>query len=156
MRIIVTSDNIEKVLEDLNGIKSGVVALDTETYGLKWNDKLFALQLAVQGGDSFFFNFHDYPVAQNAPVLQRSIFAALHTLWSNSNIRWIMANAKFDLRKIDIEGAHLNGEIYDVLLMDRLRYNRHFSYSLDACLKRMGLAKNDQVSLWIKKRIFLD
>lgn len=150
MRVIVNQENSGEVVAHLSSLTKRVVALDTETYGLKWDDKLFALQLAVQGGDSFFFNFHNYPAAQNAPVLQRSVFTALHTLWSNSNIRWVMANAKFDLRKIDIEGAHLNGEIYDVLLMDRLRYNRHFAYSLDACLKRMGLAKNDQVSLWIK------
>lgn len=150
MQVIVDQENKREVQQYLSSLTSGVVALDTETYGLKWADKLFALQLAVQGGDSFYYNFHDYPLEQNAPVLDRSTFAALHTLWRNSNIRWIMANAKFDLRRIDIEGVHLNGEIYDVLLMDRIRYNRNFSYSLDACLKRMGLSKNDEVSLWIK------
>lgn len=148
MRVIVGQDNIEGVIHTLSSLTSGVIALDTETYGLKWDDKLFALQLAVQGGDSYYFNFQQYN--NGTEVLDRAVFAALHTLWSNSRIRWIMANAKFDLRRIDIEGVQLNGEVYDVLLMDRLRYNRHFAYSLDACLKRMGLAKNDQVSLWIK------
>lgn len=150
MRTIVTNENLPEVLAYLNSLRDGVIGLDTETYGLKWDAKLFALQLAIKGAGSFYFNFHEYSADQDAPVLPRSTFARLHDLWSASGIRWIMANAKFDMRRIDIEGVTLNGEIYDVLLMDKIRYNRYMQYSLDACLKRMGLAKNDEVSLWIK------
>jgi DNA polymerase-1 len=147
-RVLVTHDNYQEALASLRSITSGVIGLDTETYGLKWDDKLFALQLVIQGGDSFYFNFHEYN--DGSPVLPRSVFAELHDLWRRPDIRWIMANAKFDLRRIAIEGVVLNGEVYDVLLMDRIRYNRNFSYSLDAVLKRMGLSKNDEVGLWIK------
>jgi DNA polymerase-1 len=149
-RVIVTHDNKAEALSCLRSITRGVIALDTETYGLKYEDKAFALQLAVQNGDSFYFNFHEYPLEQNAPVLDRSVFAELHDLWRRPDIRWVMANAKFDMRRIAIEGTYLNGEIYDVLLMERIRYNRYYSYSLDSSLKRIGLAKNDKVSLWIK------
>lgn len=152
MRIVVTRENFPEIVEKLNSIKSGVVAIDTETTGLKWADEMFSLQLAVQGEDSFYFNFNKYPLEPEAPVLDVESLRALHTLWSNSNIRWVAANFKFDLRRIDIAGIKLNGELYDVLLMDRLRYNRHFSYSLDSVLKRMGLAKNDTVSLYIKDK----
>jgi DNA polymerase-1 len=147
MRVIVDHENKAGVLAHLCSLNSSVIALDTETYGLKWSDKLFALQLAVRDEDLYYFNFHEYN--DGSPVLDRSIFQELNKLWMNSSHRWIMANAKFDLRKIAIEGVQLNGEIYDVLLMDRLRYNRHFSYSLDACLKRIGSSKNDEVKTWI-------
>jgi len=148
MRVVVNQENKGEVLAYLSSLTSGVVALDTETYGLKWDAKLFALQLAVKNGDSFYFNFHNYN--DEVCCLDRSIFGELDKLWHNSNLRWIMANAKFDLRRIDIEGVRLAGEIYDVLLMARIAYNREFSYSLDSCLKRIGMAKNDEVSLWIK------
>lgn len=152
MRIVVTKENLPEVSAKLNDIKSGVIAIDTETKGLKWADKMFSLQLAVQGDDSYYFNFQEYPLEPEAPVLEVESLKALRTLWTNPDIRWVAANFKFDLRRIDIEGIHLNGELYDVLLMDRLRYNRHFSYSLDSVLKRMGLAKNDTVSLYIKDK----
>jgi DNA polymerase-1 len=60
------------------------------------------------------------------------------------------ANSKYDMRRLEIEGIKLNGPIYDCLLMARIEYNRHMSYSLDACLKRIGLEKDDKVSLYIK------
>lgn len=147
MRIVVDHENKAEVLAHLCSLNASVIALDTETYGLKWSDKLFALQLAVRDGDQYYFNFHKYN--DESPVLERSILQELNKLWLNISHRWIMANAKFDMRRLDIERIHLAGEIYDVLLMDRIRYNRHFSYSLDACLKRIGSSKNDEVKAWI-------
>lgn len=149
MRVVVDHDNISEVLAHLRFIKDGVISLDTESYGLKWDDKLFALQLAIKGGDSFYFNFHEYN--DGSPVLSRAVFAELHDLWKRPNIRWVIANAKYDMRRLEIEGVILNGEIYDILLMERIRFNRYMSYSLDACLKRLGLAKNDEVKQWITK-----
>lgn len=150
MRIVVSHDRLAEVVEYLCSLNGSVIALDTETYGLKWDDKLFALQLAVSGDNSYYFNFHDYKEDFiKSPVLDRSVFKQLSKLWNNSNHVWVMANAKFDMRRLDIEGVQLNGQIYDVLLMDRIKYNRNLSYSLDACLKRIGLAKNDEVSKWI-------
>lgn len=145
MRILISDENIEQVLNDLLSIKSGIIALDTETYGIRWNDKMFALQLSVQDGHTYYFNFNDKQDPIDKLILQK-----LSLLWHNSNITWIMANAKFDLRRLEIEGIRLNGLIYDVLLMARIQYNRHMSYSLDSCLKRIGFEKNDKVSLWIK------
>ena len=160
MNVIVDHSNKAEVLAHLLSIRSGVIALDTETYGLKWDDDMFSLILTVKGGDSYYFNFQEYPVEIDvdpwgtkytvAPVNPYSILAELHNLWNAPEIRWVMANAKFDMRRLDIHGVTINGDIYDVLLMERIRYNRHMSYSLDACLKRIGLAKNDEVGLWIK------
>jgi len=147
MRVIVDHENMAGVINHLCSLTSSVIALDTETYGLKWDDKLFALQLAIKDGHSYYFNFHDYK--DGTIVLQRETIKALAKLWHNSNHRWIIANAKFDMRRLDIEGIQLNGEVYDILLMERLRYNRYMSYSLDSCLKRIGLSKNDEVATWI-------
>jgi DNA polymerase-1 len=36
------------------------------------------------------------------------------------------------------------------MIMSHIEYNKHFSYSLDNCLKRISLAKNDEVMLYIK------
>ena len=148
MRVIVTHDNLAEVLAYLCSLRSGTIAFDTETYGLKWDDKLFALQLAVQGGDSFYFNFHSYPTGEIG--LPGHVFISLHDLWRNDRIRWIAHNAKFDMRRLDIEGVTLAGEVWDTMIGAHIEYNKHFSYSLDNCLKRIGFAKNDEVALWIR------
>lgn len=148
MRILVSDDNIGECLNALLSIKSGIISLDSETLGLKWNDPLFALQLCVQEDNTYYFNFNTYHETDLA--ISKDILKSLHTLWSNSNITWIMANAKFDMRRLEIEGIQLNGPIYDVLLMAKIEYNKHFSYSLDTCLKRIGHEKNDKVGLYIK------
>jgi DNA polymerase-1 len=109
---------------------------------------MFSLILAVKGGNSYYFNFHDYK--DNSPVINRRVLFDLKHLFTSPNILWVMANAKFDMHKKHQDDVKLNGRVYDVLLMARIQYNKHMSYSLDACLKRIGLAKDDKVSLWIK------
>lgn len=154
MRVVVTPENKPEVIFYLRSLRSSIIALDTETYGLRWHHDMFSMIITVQDGDSFYFNFKEYPNevynGGPVPVLSYSILAELHDLWMNPEIRWVLANAKYDMRRLDIHSVWLNGEIYDVLLMERIRYNRHMSYSLDACLKRINLAKNDVVSLWVK------
>lgn len=148
MRIIVDNSNVNNICKTLCNISEGIISLDTETKGLKYTDQLFSLILAVNKGNTYYFNFNDY--GDNSPVLKYSELSKLNKLFLNPNILWIMANAKFDMHKLSLEGIHLNGRIWDVLLMARIQYNRHMSYSLDACLKRIGKSKNDQVSLYIK------
>lgn len=148
MRVVVNDGNIEQVLSDLLSIESGVIVFDTETFGLKWDDILFALQLKVRNGSAYYFNFLDYaPI--NAPALSRDIFKRLKALFMKPNIRWVAHNAKFDMRRLDIEGIRINGEVYDTMVMAHVLYNKHMSYSLDNCLKRIGLEKDDRVMKWI-------
>lgn len=64
---------------------------------------------------------------------------------------WVIHNSLFDMRRLKIEGCQLNGPIWDTMLVARMLYNKEFSYSLDNCLKRMGLAKNDVVAEYVKE-----
>lgn len=148
MRRFVTQENLSETVLSLNSLTKAVVSLDTETTGLKWKDGMFSLQLAIQFGDSYYFNFNNYSEPEKA--LDRAVLHTLKQLWLNPKIRWVIANAKFDMRRLEIDGILLGGEIYDVLLMAKIEYNKHMSYSLDSCLKRIGHSKNDLVSLYIK------
>lgn len=148
MRTLVTHENLEQVISRLLQV-TGVVGFDTETYGLKWNDKMFSLQLCTENNESFYFNFHDYKDGAT-PTLDREILTRLNPLFANSNIRWVAHNAKFDLRRLEIDGIKLNGEVYDTMSMAHIEYNKHMSYSLDSCLKRIGKEKNSKVELWIR------
>jgi DNA polymerase-1 len=148
MRIIVDHDNIEGVVHTLSSLDVATICIDVETTGLSHNDRLFSIQLALKDGDSYHFNFNDY--GDISPLLSRNVISDLDPLWLNPNIRWIAHNIKFELRMLDYEGARLNGQLYDTMVAAHIMYNDHMSYSLDNCLKRIGLTKNDKVGLWIK------
>lgn len=147
MRVVINDDNIEQVLSDLLSIESGDIVLDTETKGLKWHDRLFALQLKIRGSSAYYFNFLDY--GNETPYLDFSVLEKLKPLFLKPNIRWVGHNIKFDLHKLALEGIRINGEVYDTMVMAHVLYNKHMSYSLDNCLKRIGLEKDDRVMKWI-------
>jgi len=56
MRTIVNQKNKEEVFNYLCTLNNASISLDTETYGLAWEDKMFALQVHACG-NSFYFNF---------------------------------------------------------------------------------------------------
>ena len=142
MRIFVDTDNIEGVIHTLSSLTTAAICIDVETTGLSHNDRLFSIQLALKDGDSYHFNFNDY--RDGSPLLGKQVIKYLDPLWLNPNIRWIAHNIKFELRMLDYEGVMLNGQLYDTMVAAHIMYNDHMSYSLDNCLKRIGLTKNDK------------
>lgn len=145
--MLVTHDNLKDCLEFLTSKKE--IVLDTETYGVRWEDRLFSLQLWSEDR-GFYFNFLDYK--DGTFFFDYAMFAVLgEELFSNSDIMWIMHNSLFDIRRLDIEGITINGPVWDTMLVARLLYNKEFSYSLDNCLKRIGLAKLDKVAEYVKE-----
>ena len=123
---------------------------DTETYGLGWTDKLFSIQLAFPNGNAYYLNYHDYG-EEMVPILPREDIASVFDHFPEG-ITVFAHNAKFDLGKIWQDGADLDDRrVHDTMCIERLLRNNHFGYSLDACLKRRGKAKNDKVMEWLKE-----
>lgn len=123
------------------------LGLDTETFGLEFNDRLFSVQIAT-ANEEYYFNYLDY--GDGTPVLHKSTLMDLGTLCKNSSILWYIHNAKFDLRRLALEGIRIQGPVHCSQMCERFMYNQHQSYSLDACAKRRGRAKDDAVGNYIK------
>ena len=125
------------------------IGLDTETYGLRMEDKMFCLQLATAKAE-YYFNFHDYigcvPTWERAELLPK-----LEEIFGDRTKTWFIHNAKFDLHKLLNEGVLLLGTVHCTQAIARLIYNQHMSYSLSACLRRIKLAKDDAVAKYIKE-----
>lgn len=156
--MLVTPSNFDSVLSDIRNEESA--ALDTETTGLEVYglDHLFSIIISTSIED-YYFNFNENPdhLGNMAPVvlnrnLQPYVIGALAKMK-----KLYMANAKFDMGMIEKEVApyfkegFVWPEIHDVLVMDRLLYNDHISYSLDSVAKRHGLSKSDMVEDYIKE-----
>jgi DNA polymerase-1 len=145
LNVLVNNGNIQCCLEKLKGQVN--LGLDTETYGVEFNDRLFALQISI-GEGTFYFNFHDY--GPGVPCLDRRILQDIGYLFGDTNKTWYIHNAKFDLRRLALEGIYIAGSVHCTQMAERFIYNQHSSYSLDACLKRIGLKKDDAVEKYIK------
>lgn len=145
---LVTLENIDECMTDL--LLESEYGMDTETYGKMRSDKMFSLQMATENNE-WYFNFLDYmddtPVLDKAYVLQR-----LKPIITDKNKLWYIHNSKFDQRRLALENQYyLEGEIHCTQMCERFIYNEHMHYSLDACLQRMGLEKDDAVEEYINE-----
>lgn len=137
--MLVTEDNKHIMLEALS--RERFFALDTETTGLEWTDKPFALVVATES--QTFYTEHVHII--------RELFDVPCTV--------IMANAKFDMRMIGLP-FYSCWNIRDISIFERILSNDApsiASYSLDVISKkRLGLAKLKLVDEYIKEHGLYD
>ena len=146
MNILVTNENYSDFLKALKDTRR--IGFDTETYGLDWFDKLFSMQFSFDG-NNYYLNYQDYGPDAGIEILSRKTIAEVAATIDPESIVFIH-NAKFDMNKLYLDGANLDHtNVHCTAAMERLIRNNYFGYSLDACLKRRGRAKNDKVKEWI-------
>ena len=135
----VTEGNKHLMLEALS--RERFFSLDTETTGLEWSDKAFALVVATESQTFYTEAVH----------IIRDIFDIPCTV--------IMANAKFDMRMIGLP-FYSCWNIRDISILERILSNDAISiasYSLDAISKkRLGLSKSKLVDEYIKEHGLYD
>lgn len=147
MAELVTPLNITRVVEALSGAK--YIGFDTETYGVHLLDEFFSMQFAIDG-HSYYINSKE---EGDVYKWERSaILMNLAPVFRDEGKVWFIHNAKFDMHRIAMHGTHIKGTVHCTQAIERIIYNQHMRYSLDACLKRMGRAKNDLVEKEIKER----
>lgn len=151
--MIVTCSGLPHVLEKLSSFES--LSLDTETTGLApyRGDRLFSIIIS-NGDEDYYFNFQAYGGFDSEYVLPYSHIRERlqEQLFSDTKRTWYLHNAKFDMAFLANEEAFLQGRVHDTMVMARLIYNDHPSYSLDACVKReLGEEKDNAVEEHIKK-----
>ena len=156
--MIVTRDNFNQVITELS--KTGKYGLDTETTGLKWKDRLFSLIISSEDHD-FYFNFNgciDNEGIRPPHILTQAHLKDLaHHSFSNQNSKWFIHHAIFDLPILMKQGIDLAGQIHCTKSAERVCYNMHVGYSLDACAKRhLSKDKDSAVEEYIKKNKLFD
>jgi DNA polymerase I-like protein with 3'-5' exonuclease and polymerase domains len=131
------------------------LALDTETFGLAWHDPMFSLVISTSE-NQFYFNIYDIedhrgrkpPLELVLGLKNLDLFKPLF----REEILWFMMNAKYDMRRLEIEGLTITGEIHDIGITERILRNDHIqAYSLDVIGSRRGYQKDKTVEEYIKK-----
>lgn len=137
----VTQENLQYSLDSIRG--SVLLAIDTETTGLSETDKAFAV-IVAKANQVFYFDERVVP----------NVFAMLNEVLMTTPSRYVMQNAKFDLRMLQTVGIDLTKsilyQVYDIVSLARLVRNDHLKYNLEAQAVRFGHRKLSDV---IKKEI---
>lgn len=148
--MIVRRSTLQSELKKLASAK--FLSIDCETSGLSphLGDRLFSIAM-FDGTEGYYFNFHPYPGLAEDWVLPREIMPELQKVFACKETINFLHNAKFDLAMLHYEGLEVLGTIHDTEVGARMEHNRHLSYSLDNCTKRIGFEKSDVVKEYIKK-----
>ncbi len=131
--------------------RTGIYGLDSETTGLRpfHGDRLFSLIIATDERP-YYFNFGKYANLPEEYVLERGLLALLKPALANPASLWNLHSAKFDMHMLANEGLEIGGTIHCTQAAGLLEYNQHQKYSLDACLRRIGMEKDDAVAAYLK------
>lgn len=146
--VVVHEGNQKDVLEKLS--EKSHLGFDTETTGRAIYDKPFSL--AISDEDiSYYFNFYsgEDHLGGVAPVVL--LPSVVSPLFSKPSITWYAHNAKFDLMMLQKVGLSTQFRFKCTQIRERLIFNTHFKYSLEATAKRYGLEKSKDVIEYIKK-----
>lgn len=135
--MLVTTGDMADALEYLD--KHETLAVDTETTGLRYHDRLFSVQFATKDREYHFDkrllggDFHKLKILFEKP---RSYY---------------LQNAKFDMRMLSWEGFTLSGTVHDVEVLMRLVKNDVMTTRLADTAKRYGMQKLDVVDKYVTK-----
>lgn len=136
LNIILDDSNEDEFIKFL--ANNRILAFDTETTGLLpyHGDRIFAF--VVSNGETSWY--------------LRDFNKWLRYAFDGTEQIWVLHNAKFDMHFLYSNyKTEIAGTIRDTMVMARLEYNDHMSYSLDACAARIGLKKLDVVEEYIQK-----
>lgn len=133
---MVRADEITGILDRLSRLP--VLAIDTETTGLKWDDRAFSIQIAAEDC-AFYFD---------ARIIGWSGLDRVRYFLNDYNGTLVFKNAKFDLHKAKLDPR---ATVADIEVLERLVNNTFMSYRLADQAKRYGLEKHDTVAEYVKK-----
>lgn len=153
--LVVDKKNITIILGSLKllALEGYYFGLDTETFGLDFEQKMFSLIISTNT-EEYYFNFLPYRDGNGAThsMYDPIVKDGLQEIFSQYKATWFIHNAKFDMQKLALSGFRLHGRVVCTIAMERLLYNNYSTgYSLAGCAMRRGLEKDDSVEKYIKE-----
>ena len=107
--------DIQKIADKFVKDNPTLVAVDTETQGLKWSDNIIGLSFSWSDEDNYYIPFrHECDDHQMDVEDCRDI---LNQMFGDTQKKYIFHNFKFDYHKLKKDGIVIGGEIHDTMLM---------------------------------------
>jgi len=149
--MLVTVDNYFDMLRDIE--TSTHIGLDTETYGINFDDKMFSLIFATEN-KSYYMNFNadEDHLGNKAPVvLSKALLQGLEPHFLDYQKTWISHNASFDLQKIWIEQIRTPIRVHCTYITERIIRNDSLDLSLSHLAPMYNEKKDSRVEEYIKE-----
>ena len=115
------------VLETIESVKPEVMAVDTETEGLRWNHRIIGISFTFSEEDNYYIPFR-HLTEEFQPSVEDFV-EGLNYIFSLPNCDYVFHNYKFDYHKLYKEGIYIRGNIHDTMLMHYV-LNENSSHAL--------------------------
>ena len=115
------------VLSRMYELQPPVVAVDTETEGLKWHHKIIGVSWTFGEDDNYYIPFR-HITEQHQPNVDE-MRSTLNEIFNLPGAVYVFHNYKFDYHKLKKDGIILNGEVHDTMLMHYI-LNENDSHAL--------------------------
>lgn len=142
-KMINTPEQLERLLFDLNS--ETVVALDTETTGLKWEDTTVGISLTLPKADYHVYipYGHDLTVdSSNKGVNQldkETVISALKEPLEHERINLVLHNSKFDVHMLEKDGIDIKDNVYfDTMIAMHILNENEPRYALKPLSNKYG------------------
>ena len=107
--------DIKKVADKFVSDNPPILAVDTETQGLKWSDKIIGVSFSWSDDDNYYIPFrHECEDHQMDVEDCRDI---LNDMFGHESKKYVFHNFKFDYHKLKRDGIEVGGEVHDTMLM---------------------------------------
>ena len=149
--MVVSEHTFDTLIKDLELSKD--IGFDTETYGLRYTDRLFSIIFATNS-QTYYLNFNrgkDHLGNYAETVLDKKLLRFLEFAFQDKTKTFYSHNAIYDLQKIALEGVKPPVNVHCSRIAERLIRNDSLHLSLDKIAPRYGCEKDDTVDLYIEK-----
>ena len=92
-----------------------VLAVDTETSGLRWNHHIIGVSFSWSDSHNYYIPMRHLSEETQLRVVDCKDI--LNQMFSNSSKKYVFHNYKFDYHKLFKEGIEVQGEVHDTMLM---------------------------------------
>jgi len=114
-KLIDNLTDLGKVLSKMYEMRPPVIAVDTETQGLKWHHKIIGVSFTFSEDDNYYIPFR-HITEQHQPDVDE-FRATLNEMFNLPEAVYVFHNYKFDYHMLRKDGIVLNGEVHDTMLM---------------------------------------
>jgi len=128
-------------------------SLDTETTGLMMfhGDRMFSMIIGTQD-EQYYFNWNEYPELPQDMLLDVTHKHRIQErLFNDPSAYWFIHKGIFDLPILGVDGLDIKGVVHCTVTGERVAYNEHNDYSLEACGERRKVKKDMAIESYIKK-----
>jgi len=128
-------------ISDVLALRPEMIALDTETTGLKWHDpavEVILVQITYQPGHTLVCPVHRgyWPAWEGREHQRLTLVGQLRTLLQDKQVQKVGHNLKFDAHMLRKMGIELDGWTHDTQLLAFSIDENMMEKSLDECVRR--------------------